>query len=809
MSKKYKYIYQYNSRMPRNKDSDKDRPKSNNGKTPKKRTKHNKSRRKDKKPKNTKLKYKKNTDSDSDPEWLPGDDDDMSTLELQQLMQQMFPSKAGKERLKKLEKIESLKTKALKKSSLEKLRKNTILSDHEDEEEEEEEEEEDESPKNTTNTRSRRRRRRRRKKAIEEEMEDEEEEDEEEEEESEEEDSDDYEDLNAHLVEEDDEEEEFDEEEIMNMLGQNMRFNIVFTVPGSDNGVYSHMEDHSAIEELEDDTDDEDEDTSDKPNESTEKKDAEKTEALEAGDKVIVKAKDWDEPYSAVIIKVGKRNHFDVRLDDKELEQRKWRHIHRKYITKQTEESLTQEKMMEEMSELMKLRKNKGSEAMMKYFNKLSSAAEKENKKKEKRDSDKQKDKNVIKLRKLFRARGPANEFKYFRDMDLNAQKNIIAQLKAVNKYTNVDKPYRLSLLESEIPVEFKSVALKKLNILNYMDPSSGEYYKIKQWVDAFMTIPFGKITHLPVQVSDGRDACSIFMEEAKQILDDCVYGLNDAKMQIMQFLGQLIANPNSVGTAIGVHGPPGTGKTTLIKEGISKILKRPFALIALGGATDASFLEGHSYTYEGSSWGKIVDILLTSKTMNPLIYFDELDKISDTPKGEEITGILTHLIDTSQSDQFHDKYFSSISFDVSKTLFIFSYNDEKKINPILKDRMYRIHTDGYSTKDKIVIAKDHLIPKIAKNINFEVEDVTIDDKTLGYIIDRYTEKEKGVRNLKRCLEILYTKINLYKMMKPDSKLFDGQVVFKITSPFAVTEDVVKKLIKAEDYNASIAHLYI
>ena len=98
--------------------------------------------------------------------------------------------------------------------------------------------------------------------------------------------------------------------------------------------------------------------------------------------------------------------------------------------------------------------------------------------------------------------------------------------------------------------------------------------------------------------------------------------------------------------------------KTTLVKKGISKILNRPFEFIALGGATDSSFLEGHSYTYEGSTWGHIVEILLRSKCMNPVIYFDELDKVSDTPKGEEIIGILTHLTDTAQNTQFHDKYF-------------------------------------------------------------------------------------------------------------------------------------------------------
>ena len=260
---------------------------------------------------------------------------------------------------------------------------------------------------------------------------------------------------------------------------------------------------------------------------------------------------------------------------------------------------------------------------------------------------------------------------------------------------------------------------------------------------------------------------------------------------------------------AARIKGPPGTGKTTLIKEGISKILNRPFAFLALGGATDSSFLEGHSYTYEGSTWGKIVDILLQSKTMNPVIYFDELDKISDTPKGEEITGILTHLTDTTQNSQFHDKYFSNIDFDLSKVLFIFSYNDEKKVNPILKDRMYRIHTKGYETKEKLIIARDHLIPKIEENINFEKGQIVIPDDTLTYIINEFTEKEKGVRNLKRCLEILYTKINLYTLMKKDSKMFDGEVVLHIEFPYTIAVETVKKLIKNTETNTVPFGMYI
>ena len=253
------------------------------------------------------------------------------------------------------------------------------------------------------------------------------------------------------------------------------------------------------------------------------------------------------------------------------------------------------------------------------------------------------------------------------------------------------------------------------------------------------------------------------------------------------------------------------THNTSLVKEGISKILNRPFSFIALGGATDSSFLEGHGYTYEGSTWGKIVQILIDSKCMNPVIYFDELDKISDTPKGEEITGILTHLTDTSQNTQFHDKYFAEIDFDLSKCLFIFSYNDETKINPILKDRMYRIQTKGYNQKQKTVIANNYLLPKIREQVKFVSEDIIIPEQTLGYIIENHCNKEDGVRNLKRCLEIIYTKLNLYRLMRPDSNLFEEDMSLKVEFPFTVTKDIIDKLIKKSDngLNPSLYMLYI
>tara|TARA_Y100000389_G_scaffold195653_1_gene227396 strand:+ start:4631 stop:6517 length:1887 start_codon:yes stop_codon:yes gene_type:complete len=410
------------------------------------------------------------------------------------------------------------------------------------------------------------------------------------------------------------------------------------------------------------------------------------------------------------------------------------------------------------------------------------------------------KQKNATKFEKLLFNDVELCDINYFKkQLKEEEQEKLINELKKVNSLTKIDKPYRIQVLDLDIPPNFKVIALKKLTMLESIDPSSGEYFKLKNWIDTFMRIPFGKINQFPISINNGIEKCSDYMQNAVKILDEAVYGLNDAKLQIMQLFGQWISNPDAIGSAIAIKGPMGTGKTTLVKYGISKMLNRPFSLIALGGATDASVLEGHGYTYEGSMYGKIVDILIQTKCSNPIIYFDELDKVSDTPKGEEIIGILTHLIDSTQNNQFHDKYFSEIDFDLSKALFIFSYNDESRINPILRDRMYRISTKGYKKDDKKVIAKNYLIPSICNQIKFKNDDIILSDETIEYIVENFTEKEDGVRNLKRCLETIFTKLNLYRLMKPGTSLFKEEVLFDIEFPFTITNSIVDKLIKKEE----------
>jgi ATP-dependent Lon protease len=471
-----------------------------------------------------------------------------------------------------------------------------------------------------------------------------------------------------------------------------------------------------------------------------------------------------------------------------------------------SEISTNNNEFLSQLTEIQKTQTN--NKTIQKCIEICEEEIQKNKKIKDKKDK-KYKDKNSRIFKKIIRDKNTTNDFSFFSKMEIEEQKKIIKELKEINKLVRIEKPYRMTLLESTIPIALKAAAMKKINSLRYIEPGAGEFYKIKNWVDTFMKMPFDKYLTLPICIEDGVEKCHDFMANAQKTLDEAVYGLNDAKMQIMQMLGQLITNPKAIGTAIAIHGPPGTGKTSLVKEGISKILNRPFAFIALGGATDSSFLEGHSYTYEGSTWGKIVQIIIDSKCMNPVIYFDELDKISDTPKGEEIAGILTHLTDTSQNSQFHDKYFSEIDFDLSKCLFIFSYNDESKINPILKDRMYRIQTKGYNQKQKTVISNNYLLPRIREQVKFNEKEIIIPDSAIQYIIENLCNKEDGVRNLKRCLEIIYTKLNLYRLMKPGSNLFEEDMSLKVEFPFTVTKDIVDKLIKKDKDATSLYGLYV
>ena len=396
----------------------------------------------------------------------------------------------------------------------------------------------------------------------------------------------------------------------------------------------------------------------------------------------------------------------------------------------------------------------------------------------------------------------------YYEDLSKSKRRKLNEQMKGLAKLvSDGEVPYKFRVLALPIPDALKASVIRKIDVLNEMDGDSGEVHKLKTWVDGFLRIPFGNVVPLPVKFNEDRAGCSKFLSDTQGTLDKAVYGMNAAKAQIMQIVAQWIANPSSVGNVIALKGPMGVGKTSFARHGVAEVLKRPFEFFSLGGASDSANFVGHSYTYEGATWGRIADAIMSARCMNPVIYFDELDKVSTTAHGEEIISMLIHLTDRSQNSHFHDRYFAGVDFDLSQCLFVFSFNDESKVHPILKDRMQVITCAGYTADDKKSIVTQYVWPQVLERINMK-DELTITEEAIKFLISEYSHEEEGVRVLIRAVETLVTRINLLRIA--DEKTAKGYPFYKaVKLPMVVTpEDIRALLVETKVVNESWRHLY-
>ena len=281
------------------------------------------------------------------------------------------------------------------------------------------------------------------------------------------------------------------------------------------------------------------------------------------------------------------------------------------------------------------------------------------------------------------------------------------------------------------------------------------------------------------------------YLEYVDHTLNSIIYGHNSTKKQFKCIISQWLSGGLGKGVVIGVQGPPGVGKTSLIKGALAKCLvdfidydlgleepiikliseseysPRPFSFISLGGSANGSTLIGHNITYHGATHGDIVKCLKQAKVMNPIIFFDELDKISKTENGYEISSVLTHITDPVQNEHFTDRYFTEVPVDLSKAIIVFSYNDATRIDRILLDRIKEINVDAITVREKVLIAKNFIIPEICKNIGYSKEDISLTDEQIQKLVLEFTF-EAGVRKLKEKLEEIIRTAHLDRLLKPE-----------------------------------------
>ena len=328
-------------------------------------------------------------------------------------------------------------------------------------------------------------------------------------------------------------------------------------------------------------------------------------------------------------------------------------------------------------------------------------------------------------------------------------------------------------LKNTELPKEVREKLEAEVKKLTKMQPFSAESSVIRNYIEAVLDLPWNSETN------DVLD-----LKKASQILERDHYGLKDAKEKVLDYLAVKKLNPSMNGVILCLAGPPGIGKTSLVKS-IAESMGRKFVRVSLGGVRDEAEIRGHRRTYVGSMPGKIMKAMKEAGTNNPVILLDEIDKMSNDFKGDPASAML-EVLDPEQNKNFEDHYID-MPFDLSKVFFVATANDLRNVSAPLRDRMDILQLSSYTEFEKLHIAQNFLLKQAQKENGLANIDIKIPDKVMFKLIDEYT-REAGVRNLKREIinicrklarEVVEKKVKKFNLKPTDLEKYLGKAKFR------------------------------
>lgn len=326
---------------------------------------------------------------------------------------------------------------------------------------------------------------------------------------------------------------------------------------------------------------------------------------------------------------------------------------------------------------------------------------------------------------------------------------------------------YLQRIMALETTDQNKSVIIKHLNNMKRLDATSVEYYKNQVFVDTCLSYPWTKSFEIKKVVKEV--GVTEFLNYIKSQLDKHIFGMDSVKNEIMNVVCKFITNPASNRNNMALYGPAGVAKSKFIKV-LADTLGVPLKTISLGGIKDSSFFLGHGYVYVESGPGKILQNVIDSGISNPIMYFDELDKVSESTNGKDIYSFLSYLTDPTQNKEFSDHYFYGMSFDLSRVFYVFTFNDISKVDKILLDRLNIIQVGCHNLDEICHILETHCIPEIQANIGLPIR-ILFENHHYHEIFhhcDKYIDKKQssGIREYYRVLEKIYLEINKHILLE-------------------------------------------